>query len=208
MALIAESLRNDPSIYQVQEVVNESQFQQTKLTTTIATPEVLSQSRPPESILQPEKKLSYRFVDSNQSKVPSKPKNQIPLLPTSEYYQTHSLPTREEILRQFSRLNISGDGKLTFLTLRSAFELLFDTNSSNRIDDVMVRSWLRENDLGSKGYVDINDFQRIFRSNKESSRRRDDTEEISRYRHIDTTNTTASRPTELIDSDRIARVKR
>lgn len=66
----------------------------------------------------------------------------------------------------------------------------------------MIRSWLRENDFGSKGYVDMNDFQRIFNQSKGLS------QDYPRYRHVDVKPSHSSRPTEFVDSDRIARVKR
>lgn len=65
----------------------------------------------------------------------------------------------------FRRLDLTGDGKLTYLNLRSSLELLQEgTASRTRIDDIMIRSWLRENDRGSKGYVDFDDFLQIFDS--------------------------------------------
>merc|ERR1711998_565076 len=57
---------------------------------------------------------------------------------------------REE---EFKRLDITGEGRLTFLTLKSALEL-----RGVAINDSAVRKWLRDNDLGGKNYVDMTDF--------------------------------------------------
>lgn len=119
---------------------------------------------PPESDFE---STSYRFIDDThqpESKTIAPPV----LLPTRDYYKTHPLPSTEEIRRQFRRLDLTGDGKLTYLNLRSALELLQD-GSDSRIDDIMIRSWLREHDHGSKGYVDMEDFLRIFESLKSQS---------------------------------------
>lgn len=213
--MLAETLQNNNELLTLQEsnITNEKELPNTTLTSTLKN-QNQNQNEEIESLdplpTQPlEKKVSYRYVDSNKPTTTTtiqQQKNQIPLLPTTEYYQTHPVPSKEEILRQFSRLNISGDGKLTFLTLRSALEIIFDSNSSTQqIDDMMIRSWLRENDSGSKGYVDVNDFQRIFRVNNKQTM----TQDFPRYRFSDSTNSTAStRRNDFVDADRIAKVKR
>ena len=72
-----------------------------------------------------------------------------------------------EIIREFAKLDLSGDGKLTFLTVKSALELMqvsrhSDTICNSDMDDVVIRAWLRDHDCGSKGYMDMADFRRIF----------------------------------------------
>lgn len=205
VALLSEVIRNNSSFYQVVDVKNEKD-----VTISLSETTELKEQKQTLQSNKEEKRESYRYIGADTLLKSNSLKNKIPLLPTSEYYETHPLPTREEIVRQFARLNISGDGRLTFLTLRSALEILFDSNKSTNIDDSMVRFWLRENDYGSKGYVDINDFQRIFRPNKDLSIRKG-TQDFPRYRHIDanlSNKLSSSNSTNVIDSDRIARVKR
>ena len=63
-----------------------------------------------------------------------------------------------DISRHFSRLDITGEGRLTFLTLRSALEIL----GCSRIEDSHIRHWIKSHDHGEKGFVDWDDFQEIF----------------------------------------------
>jgi hypothetical protein len=44
---------------------------------------------------------------------------------------------------------------LTFLTLKSALEV-----RDIHVDDGEIRKWLKDNDAGNKGYVDLDDFLR------------------------------------------------
>ena len=71
-----------------------------------------------------------------------------------------------EVDREFAKLDLSGEGKLTFLTVKSALELMNSSGTSTNedMDDVVIRSWLRDHDRGAKGYVDRSDFLRIFAS--------------------------------------------
>jgi hypothetical protein len=65
----------------------------------------------------------------------------------------------KDIFRSFQRFDITGDKKLTFLGLKSALEL---HNDSNKVSDSDIREWLRANDRGGKGYVDLDDYKRIY----------------------------------------------
>jgi hypothetical protein len=69
-----------------------------------------------------------------------------------------------EVIREFAKLDLVGEGRLTFLTVKSALELMraSGTSSNDDMDDVVVRGWLRDHDQGAKGYVDMADFRRIF----------------------------------------------
>ena len=61
------------------------------------------------------------------------------------------------IEEEFRRLDITGEGRLTYLNLRSALEL-----REIKVDDSTVKRWLRENDRGNKGYVDFSDYSSIY----------------------------------------------
>lgn len=65
----------------------------------------------------------------------------------------------KDILRSFQRFDITGEKKLTFLGLKSALEL---HNDSNKVTDAEIREWLRAHDSGGKGYVDLEDYKRIY----------------------------------------------
>lgn len=69
-----------------------------------------------------------------------------------------------EVMREFAKLDLSGEGRLTFLTVKSALELMraSPSSASSDADDVVIRAWLRDHDRGAKGYVDWSDFSRIF----------------------------------------------
>ena len=62
-----------------------------------------------------------------------------------------------QISAEFKRLDLTGEGRLTYLTLKSALEL-----REVHVQDSDVRAWLRETDRGSKGYVDFQDYQDIY----------------------------------------------
>lgn len=64
----------------------------------------------------------------------------------------------EYIHSEFRRLDILGEGRITYLNLRSALEL-----REVEVDDVTVRKWMKVNDHRSKGFVDINDYVAIFK---------------------------------------------
>jgi EF-hand domain pair len=62
-----------------------------------------------------------------------------------------------QIASEFKRLDLTGEGRLTYLTLKSALEL-----REVSVDDGTLRRWLKESDRGSKGYVDFNDYCSIY----------------------------------------------
>ena len=62
-----------------------------------------------------------------------------------------------QIASEFKRLDLTGEGRLTYLTLKSALEL-----REVAVDDITLRRWLKEADRGSKGYVDFNDYSSIY----------------------------------------------
>lgn len=66
--------------------------------------------------------------------------------------------SREEIAKEFRRLDILGEGRLTFLHLKTALDL-----RGIEEEDSGIRRWLRENDIGEKGYVDFSDYEQIYR---------------------------------------------
>ena len=83
-----------------------------------------------------------------------------------------ALPTRTDypmsedaILREFRRLDLAGDGRLTFLTVKSALEL---EDLGDSVSDSDLRIWLRQHDRGNKGYLDLQDFKNIYTGKKSS----------------------------------------
>jgi Ca2+-binding EF-hand superfamily protein len=65
--------------------------------------------------------------------------------------------TNEKITQEFRELDLTGEGRLKFLPLRSALEL-----RECDMSDEDIRRWLRESDRHGKGYVDLNDYLAIF----------------------------------------------
>lgn len=63
----------------------------------------------------------------------------------------------EAIALEFKRLDINGEGRMTYLTLKSALELRGVTAA-----DSTIRKWLKEADRGGKGYVDFSDYKSIY----------------------------------------------
>ena len=63
----------------------------------------------------------------------------------------------EEIALEFKRLDINGEGRMTYLTLKSALEL-----RGVEASDSTIRKWLKQADRGGKGYVDFSDYQSIY----------------------------------------------
>jgi hypothetical protein len=90
---------------------------------------------------------------------------------------TAGLKTKDEITDEFKKLDILDEGRLTLLTLKTALEL-----REVRMDDASVLAWLRETDVGNKGYVDMFDYEQIFRESAKLKevRRKEDDEEIGR----------------------------
>lgn len=69
----------------------------------------------------------------------------------------HQSQSAEDVRATFRRLDLLGEGRLTFLSLRTALALADVQEPETRI-----REWLRLYDRGGKGYVDVTDFQAIF----------------------------------------------
>jgi len=63
------------------------------------------------------------------------------------------------VLREFRRLDLAGEGRLTYLSVKSALDL---EGLGDQVADSDIRQWLRQHDQGNKGYVDLNDFQKIY----------------------------------------------
>ena len=62
-----------------------------------------------------------------------------------------------QIASEFKRLDLTGEGRLTYLTLKSALEL-----REVHVEDGTLRRWLKEGDRGGKGYVDFSDYCSIY----------------------------------------------
>jgi Ca2+-binding EF-hand superfamily protein len=143
--------------------------------------------------------VSYRFRDASGPQSSGSPLS-APLLPTRDYFLTHPVPSKEEIHRQFRRLDLFGEGRLTYLNLKSALELILEDSGRHRsdgIDDFTIRSWLRDNDGGSKGFVDFQDFLAIFPFNSGKSHSQASSSRL---------HGSASAP--VVTSDRIDRIRR
>jgi Ca2+-binding EF-hand superfamily protein len=141
--------------------------------------------------------VSYRFLESRH---PSAPPSSAPLLPTRDYFLSHPVPSKEEIHRLFRRLDLFGEGRLTYLNLKSALELLQEEagQRGGGVDDFTIRSWLRDNDGGAKGFVDFKDFVAIFPFGT-STLAQSRTQAAGRPHH-------GSAP--VVNSDRIDRIRR
>jgi hypothetical protein len=63
-----------------------------------------------------------------------------------------------EVALEFKRLDINGEGRLTYLTLKSALEL-----RGVQASDSTIRKWLQQADRGGKGYVDFSDYQSLYK---------------------------------------------
>jgi hypothetical protein len=88
-------------------------------------------------------------------------------LPTKENLQSVNPLSRAQIQRVFSLLDIRGDGKLNFLNVKSAIDLMrIDSSESDSVDDFAIRAWIRDHDSTSKGFVDWDDFLNIYNSAK------------------------------------------
>ena len=146
----------------------------------------LADSHPPEFQDDDVSQVSYRFNDRlrEHSSRPRKPRYgasdtaretamsvALYTLPTISNLRNRAQVTQADIAKEFSLLDIEGDGKLTFLRVKSALKLLVGNSTSDYAerdftgtdhDDVLIRSWLRDNDPDTKGYVDWDDFLRIY----------------------------------------------
>lgn len=59
------------------------------------------------------------------------------------------------IEREFRDLDIMNDGRLTYMSMKSSLEI-----RDEHVADDSIRQWIRSNDRGSKGFVDLQDFMR------------------------------------------------
>lgn len=85
-------------------------------------------------------------------------------LPTRESVASAEPMSEREIWRLFEKFDVTGDHKLTFMSIKSALELYNGDswNNSRCTNDSQIRDWIREHDADSKGYVDFDNFKRIF----------------------------------------------
>jgi Ca2+-binding EF-hand superfamily protein len=77
------------------------------------------------------------------------------------FRSTTSQVPRSRISTEFRRLDILGEGRLNFLSLKSALELREVDES-----DSSIRQWLKESDRGDKGYVTFEDYEAIYEEAK------------------------------------------
>lgn len=94
--------------------------------------------------------------DSTQSSATFHYSSQPWELPSSSGSLSKKL-TKEEVVKEFHELDLSGEGKLKYMTLRSALEL-----RDYFLSDETLRRWLREADRQGKGYVDMNDYLALY----------------------------------------------
>lgn len=73
--------------------------------------------------------------------------------------QSRRVASYNKIKEEFQKLDILGEGKLTFLTMKSALQM-YDIH----VDDTTLRSWLKVCDQGDKGFVDLKDYVHIHES--------------------------------------------
>jgi len=71
--------------------------------------------------------------------------------------ESRKIASYNKIKEEFQRLDVLGEGKLTYLTLRSALEL-----HDIQVEDSLLRKWLVSVDRKSKGYVDLEDYVHIY----------------------------------------------
>jgi hypothetical protein len=112
-------------------------------------------------------KLGSSFKDKNNSSIASshaqsntrRVQKRAYTLPYAGDHRNRFVSTAD-IIREFSKLDIHGEGKLNYLLLKSSLALL--SGNEDEYDDTLIRGWLREYDVGHKGYVDLDDFQNIY----------------------------------------------
>ena len=74
---------------------------------------------------------------------------------------TASQIPRSRVSTEFRRLDILGEGRLNFLSLKSALEMREVSES-----DATIRQWLKEADREKKGYVSFEDYEAIYEEAK------------------------------------------
>lgn len=67
----------------------------------------------------------------------------------------------EAIAAEFRKLDITAEGRLSYLNLKTSLMLL-----ECKMDDFELRQWIRQNDGGNKGYVDFQDYLNIYHNSK------------------------------------------
>ena len=90
--------------------------------------------------------------------------------------------TRSRISTEFRRLDLLGEGRLNFLSLKSALEM-----REVEEDDATIRQWLKETDRGGKGYVDFDDYEAIYKEARQGGAPSGIgvTQELKRYGTLD-----------------------
>lgn len=116
---------------------------------------------------------SWRFSESEE---PRKRQLKTPVLslPTRSSIRMEVPLTSSDIKRVFKQFDVTGEQKLTFLGIKTAFELYYDqigTDNSreNLVDDSYIREWIKKYDIGSKGFVDLADFMEIYNESDSES---------------------------------------
>lgn len=114
-------------------------------------------------------------LDFARSSTDSKPKTQTLVLSKAWKLpfpgQSRNVVSYNKIKEEFQKLDVFGEGKLTYLTLKTALQM-FDV----RVDDKTLRSWIQLCDQGNKGFVDLKDYVHVHESlvspyEKDTSRR-------------------------------------
>lgn len=77
----------------------------------------------------------------------------------------HAVRKPEEVRAEFNRLDLLGEGRLTYLPLRSALTLA----EVEDMEEEDLREWLRRHDRQQKGFVDIEDYIAIYGSTLSST---------------------------------------
>ena len=109
---------------------------------------------------------SWRYLETEESKkTPIKTK--VLSLPTRSNIRQEPPLTASEIKRVFKQFDVTGEQKLTFMGIKTAFELYYDqtnydTSQENIVDDSFIREWIKTYDRGLKGFVDLSDFNEIY----------------------------------------------
>jgi Ca2+-binding EF-hand superfamily protein len=73
--------------------------------------------------------------------------------------QSRKVSSYNKIKEEFQKLDVLGEGKLTFLTLKTALQM-YDV----RIDDKTLRSWISICDQDNKGFVDLKDYVHVHQA--------------------------------------------
>lgn len=82
-------------------------------------------------------------------------------LPTKDFLAKGGFLSEKDIWHSFKKFDITGDHKLTFMSIKTALDL-YNSRTGAVIDDSRIREWIRENDPQNKGYVDFDNYRSIF----------------------------------------------